>query len=73
VDFSAGTLLVVGHDGANLSEGVGGPQDPAVLHTPELITSSLGGLTVLRADRVKRPVGEDGREEVDALVRAVRI
>jgi hypothetical protein len=44
-----------------------------VLHTPELITSSLGGLTVLRADRVKRPVGEDGREEVDALVRAVRI
>ena len=68
----AGTLLVVSHDVANLAEGVGGPQDPALLHTPELITRPLGGLTVERAERVRRPVGEDGRVAIDTLVRAVR-
>ena len=38
-----GVLLVVGHDVANLTEGTGGPPDPAVLYTPESITRSLGG------------------------------
>jgi SAM-dependent methyltransferase len=70
----AGTLLVVGHDVTNLAEGTGGPPDPAVLYTPESVTRSLSGLTVLRADRVRRPVPADGgdREAVDTLVRAVR-
>ncbi len=67
-----GTLLVVSHDVTNLAEGVGGPQDPALLHTPELITRPLGGLTVERAERVRRPAGEDGQEAIDTLVRAVR-
>ncbi len=67
-----GTLLVVGHDVTNLAEGVGGPQDPALLHTPESITRALSGLTVQRAERVRRPVGEDGREAIDTLVRATR-
>ena len=73
-----GMLLVVGHDVTNLTEGVGGPQDQAVLYTPEAITQSLQGLTVLRAERVRRPVtvpgaAEGGRgEAVDTLVRAVR-
>ena len=58
----------------NLAEGVGGPPDPAVLYTPESITRSLSGLTVLRAERVRRPVsGVSGdREAVDTLVRAAR-
>jgi hypothetical protein len=45
-----------------------------VLYTPESITRSLSGLTVLRAERVRRPVSgvSDGREAVDTLVRAVR-
>jgi len=43
-----GVLLVVGHDVTNLSEGAGGPPDPAVLYTPEAVTGSLDGLTVLR-------------------------
>jgi ubiquinone/menaquinone biosynthesis C-methylase UbiE len=30
-----GTLLVIGHDLSNLAQGVGGPQDPALLFTPE--------------------------------------
>ena len=29
-----GTMFVVGHDLTNLTEGVGGPQDPDVLYTP---------------------------------------
>ena len=65
-----GVLLVVGHDVTNLTEGTGGPPDPAVLYTPESITKSLGGLTVVRAERVWRPVGH--REAVDTLVRAIR-
>jgi len=30
---AGGVLLVVGHDVTNLTEGVGGPPDPAVLYT----------------------------------------
>ncbi len=69
-----GVLLVVGHDVTNLAEGTGGPPDPAVLYTPESITRSLGGLTVVRAERVRRPVATaDGhRAAVDTLVRAIR-
>jgi len=33
------TLLVVGHDSTNLTEGIGGPQDPAVLFSRK--TSSV--------------------------------
>lgn len=67
-----GTLLVVGHDVANLAEGTGGPQDPAVLHTPESVARSLADLTVLRAERVRRPVAGSPRDAVDTLVRAIR-
>ncbi len=67
-----GTLLVVGHDVTNLSGGVGGPQDAAVLYTPEAVTRSLDGLTVRRAERVRRPAGGPGQQAVDTLVRAVR-
>lgn len=38
-----GTLLVIGHDLSNLTEGTGGPQDPDLLYTPDLIVSELGG------------------------------
>jgi SAM-dependent methyltransferase len=68
-----GTMLVVGHDRANLG-GVGGPQDPAVLHTPEEVVAGLDGLAILRAETVKRPVTLDGRtvDALDTLVVAVR-
>lgn len=52
-----GVLLVVDHDVTNLTEGTGGPPDPAVLYTPESITRSLGGLNVVRAERVRRDRG----------------
>ncbi|HEX5594889.1 MAG TPA: class I SAM-dependent methyltransferase [Micromonosporaceae bacterium] len=61
-----GTLLSVGHDLANLTAGVGGPQDPAVLHTPEAIVAELAGLQIKRAETARRPVTVDA-ETVDAL------
>jgi len=71
---AGGTLLVVGHDATNLSEGYGGPQDPTVLFTPEQIASDLAELRIVRADHVRREVDTDqGRQvAIDALVRAVR-
>jgi SAM-dependent methyltransferase len=69
-----GTLLVVGHDLTNLTEGVGGPQYPEVLYTPESITAEVSGLQVLRAGRVHRTVERDGVSgtAIDTLVLAVR-
>jgi 2-polyprenyl-3-methyl-5-hydroxy-6-metoxy-1,4-benzoquinol methylase len=69
-----GTLLVVGHDRTNLTEGHGGPQDPAILLTPEEVAAELPGLAVVRAERVRRPVEEaerhGGGPAIDTLVRA---
>ena len=69
-----GTLLVVGHDLANLTEGTGGPQSPDVLYTPEAITAGLAGLSIVLATRVRRTVQRDGETAtaVDTLVRAQR-
>ena len=69
-----GTMFVVGHDLTNLTEGAGGPQFPEVLYTPELITAGLGDLRVLKAERVRRAVQQDGAPAaaIDTLVRAIR-
>ena len=56
---SGGRLLVVAHDSTNLTEGTGGPQDPAVLYTAEDVLADLASvphLEVLRAERVPRTV-----------------
>jgi SAM-dependent methyltransferase len=65
-----GTLLVVGHDLANLEHGYGGPQNPIALFTPDDVVETIDGLDVVKADRVDRPV--DGHVAIDNLVRAVR-
>lgn len=76
-----GTLLVVGHDSTNLTEGTGGPQDPSVLYTAEEIIADLDGerFHVVRAERVVRGVpapaddpGQGPRTAYDAVVRVVR-
>lgn len=71
-----GTLLVVAHDLANLTEGVGGPQDATVLFTPQDVLADLAGagLQVVRAETVQRPVEVDGEPRValDVLARLVR-
>jgi SAM-dependent methyltransferase len=68
------TLLLVGHDRANLDGGYGGPQDPAVLTTPEELAAALDGLEVEKAGLVERRVDTtDGeRVAIDHLVRARR-
>jgi SAM-dependent methyltransferase len=73
-----GTFLLVAHDSSNLTEGTGGPQDPAVLMTAEDVLADLDGLPydVVRAERVARQVGEGHGEEPartawDCLVRLV--
>jgi SAM-dependent methyltransferase len=69
-----GTFLVVGHDLSNLTEGHGGPRNPDILYTPEVLAGELPGLVVERAERVRRPVAVEGGEvqAIDALVRARR-
>ena len=66
-----GRLLVVGHDLSNLTDGAGGPQDPAVLFTPWDIAGDLVDFVAERAEVVRRDVGE-GRVALDAVVVAVR-
>jgi SAM-dependent methyltransferase len=74
-----GTFLLVAHDTTNLTEGTGGPQDPAVLFTAEDVLADLDGIDVevQRAGRVARHLepehgGEAGRTAWDCLVRLVR-
>jgi hypothetical protein len=71
---AGGTLLVVGHDRLNLTEGWGGPTQPDVLFTPDDVVAEIGDLRVEKAERVRRAVEEPGaaREAIDALVRARR-
>lgn len=69
-----GSLLLVGHALSNLTGGIGGPQDPAVLYEPADVVSWLGDLEVLRAEHVTRDVkATDGpARAIDTLVLARR-
>jgi len=69
-----GTLLVVGHDLLNLTEGWAGPSQPDVLFTPDDVVAELSGFEVARAERVRRRVedSEGIHEAIDALIRAHR-
>ena len=69
-----GTLLVLGHDTTNLTDGYGGPKDASVLYTAEDLLPALGDLVVEHAEAVERSVPLDDGEAVaiDALVRARR-
>ena len=67
-----GVILVVGHDLRNLAEGWGGPSDPDVHLTPELVAAGLASLQIDRAESVVRPVEDENgaHEAIDAFVRA---
>jgi SAM-dependent methyltransferase len=69
---AGGKLVVIAHALENLSSGVGGPQDPSVLPTPERVAQILQaeGLGIDRAGTVLRPVQtpEGQREAVDLVV-----
>jgi len=70
-----GTLLVLGHDLLNLTEGWGGPTQADVLFTPDDVVAEIGDLRIEKAERVRRTVDDPGaaREAIDALVRATRV
>ena len=49
-----GRLLVLGHDVDNVAHGVGGPQDPAILHSVDRLASVAVLLDVDRLEQVRR-------------------
>jgi SAM-dependent methyltransferase len=69
-----GTLVVLGHDSSNPTEGHGGPKDASVLYTAGDLVPALGDLVVERAEAVERTVALPDGEAVaiDAFVRARR-
>lgn len=73
-----GTLLLVGHHVDNLTDGYGGPQDPAILHDHRAIAGRIvahESMAVVTAARVERRVAVDDLEHValDSVVRAARV
>jgi SAM-dependent methyltransferase len=68
-----GTLLLIGHDLTNMTDGVGGPSDPTIHVTPDQVTGELPGLEIQKAERVYRDVRGEDRPAIDALVRARKI
>lgn len=67
---SGGTILVVLHAARNLEHGVGGPQDPAVLHDPADVVASVADLPVEVVSAELRERGVDGaaRPALDTVV-----
>jgi SAM-dependent methyltransferase len=49
-----GRLLVLGHDVENLTAGVGGPQEPAILHSVDRLRPVAERLEVDRLEQVRR-------------------
>ena len=78
-----GTLVLVGHDLLNLTEGYGGPQNPSFLLTAEDIIDDLTAAEVLldvelvteKSGRVERSVSTDDGERaaIYTLVRVRRV
>ncbi|KAB7739798.1 methyltransferase domain-containing protein [Nostocoides sp. F2B08] len=66
-----GHLVVVGHALRNLTEGVGGPQDPAILNTPDQLREKARGLQILRCEEVERTT-TDGATAIDVALVARR-
>lgn len=64
-----GTLLVIGHDTRNVTDGVGGPKDASVCYTADDITAVVGtALQIEEAHEVLR--AKDEGIAIDCLVRA---
>jgi SAM-dependent methyltransferase len=69
-----GRLLVIAHDLANFTDGVGGPKDPRLLYTARDVEQDLSGseLVVTRSEMAVRPVDVDGTRQyaIDAVLMA---
>lgn len=70
-----GTLLVIGHHSDNLTHGVGGPPDPAVLYNQHDIVADLDTLSDLHltaAGMRERAVTDQPRPALDVVTEFVR-
>ncbi|HWC66687.1 MAG TPA: methyltransferase domain-containing protein [Acidimicrobiales bacterium] len=65
-----GALVVVGHALRNLTDGVGGPRDPRLLHTEDQLRAAASGLEIDELREVLRPTPEG--EAIDLLLVAHR-
>jgi SAM-dependent methyltransferase len=65
-----GALVVVGHALRNLTEGVGGPSNPELLHTPEGLRAALQGYEVERCEEFVRHT--DAGDAIDVALVARR-
>lgn len=65
-----GALVVVGHGLRNLTEGVGGPSDPALLHTVEGVRAAAEGLDIERCEEFVRHT--DAGDAIDVVLVARR-
>jgi 2-polyprenyl-3-methyl-5-hydroxy-6-metoxy-1,4-benzoquinol methylase len=65
-----GHLVVVSHAVRNLLDGVGGPQDPEVLHDEDVLAAAAEGLVVQRLEEVQRPT--PAGVAIDVVMRARR-
>jgi SAM-dependent methyltransferase len=66
----AGHLVVVGHALRNLTDGVGGPSNPAYLHTVDQLRTVAAGLTVERLTELERPTPAGVQVDVVLVARA---
>lgn len=66
----SGTVIIIGHDTSNFSDGVGGPQDTSVLFDPDDVLSAVDDLPVqvVHAAVERRPVDGADRPALDAVV-----
>jgi len=67
-----GSLVVLGHALRNLTEGVGGPQDPRLLHTEEQLRAAADGLQVERLGEVLRPTADGDAIDLVLVARRTR-
>lgn len=65
-----GAIVVVGHALRNLTEGVGGPQDPAILNTVEQLHAAARDLELERCEEVIRPT--EAGDAIDVVLVARR-
>jgi len=75
-----GHFIYIGHDAMNIGRGVGGPQDPSVLCTPEGISADLFGFEIIKAEIITRTVthesghgGPGSGSGLDTLVHAIKL
>lgn len=66
-----GILMILGHHSSNISEGVGGPQDPELLYTAEELAKDVGDRAIVNRCE-KRFRNTDRGTAIDSLLLAGR-